>query len=256
MGQVSPSESAFRSCVKMVVSQPMNPSGSHLAAAFTGASLPFERNSSPPARSRDAPKLTQVAGSKGAISDRTKIFKQDAKPNLTQVASEYARQKQMFGLTGLPVKRKRGRPREYTTLTVFQTPPATRSSQHSGVSTARNSMPSFSYTTATPGSQPTQSATTPTIASSTVMPTLSIYTPLTVGAPLPELYSAGLLLPGPNMPLNNLDTAVTRTDSPVTGNVYSSSTSYTLAMTVSSQHVWLRNAQFTPRNSSRIHTDH
>ncbi|TGZ64172.1 hypothetical protein CRM22_006514 [Opisthorchis felineus] len=220
-----------------VVSQPMRPSGSHPADVFTGASLPFERNSSPPARLRDAPKLNQVAGSKRAISDRTKIFKQDAKPNLTQVANEYARQQQMFGLTGLPVKRKRGRPRKYTTLTVFQTPPATRSPQHSGVSTARNSMPSFSYTTATPGSQPIQSATTPTIASSTVMPTLSIYTPLTVGAPLPGLYSAGLLLPGPNMPLTSLDTsAVTRTDSPVTGNVDSSSTSYTLAMTVSSQH--------------------
>ncbi|CAH8465715.1 unnamed protein product [Dicrocoelium dendriticum] len=192
------------------------------------------------------PNKPATTGTKRANSEYPKLPKQEPKPRLSQmvnVANEYARQQQLFGLAALPMKRKRGRPRKYTTLGMFHAPPHnSRAVQLPSVSSGRNSLPGipFSDSSSTFGLQQTHTttgATAPVMMNSPVMPTFSIYTPLTVGASLPGLYSAGLLFPSTSIPVHGTDQVqIAQTSSPITWNADSSSPGCTLANNTSGPH--------------------
>ncbi|KAF6777207.1 hypothetical protein AHF37_03213 [Paragonimus kellicotti] len=228
--------------VDPVTSQsPPQLSGTHFNDLGGNATGMIDKASSNCSELPDAIAPVVVSGSKRSLSDNSKPVKQETKPRLSQianVANDYARQQQMFGLAGLPVKRKRGRPRKYTTINMIHTS-CSRSVPQPTAPQARNSMPTvpFSYSANIPGTLPSASGTAPAIPSSTVMPTLSIYTPLTVGAPLPGLYSTtGLLIPSSTVSVCGDQAHAIPSLSPATWNPDSTSTGGTMATNISSQH--------------------
>ncbi|CAL8100942.1 unnamed protein product [Calicophoron daubneyi] len=172
----------------------------------------FPSNAAEPPRAVSRRSTAGAKRSASALKSEYKQLNQEVKPyprlaQIANAANEYARQQQPFGVTNLPIKRKRGRPRKYTTLhMIHSSPHHSRPVQFTTTPTlsqSRSTMPQnpYSYPAVLLGQQHGQvssAVSVPSISNSVTAPTLSLYTPLNVGPTqaAPALYPAGVLFTG------------------------------------------------------------